>query len=326
MDAVTHILQEAMQLLESFQTLKEVEQIRVDYLGKKGKLTGLLKNLGQLSPEERPKAGEALNLAKNALQEALLQKKEQLEALQLESQLTKDTIDVTLPARGMNLGSLHPVTQTIERITQWFLDLDFEWIEGPEIEDDYHNFEALNIPAHHPARNMHDTFYFKNDYLLRTHTSPVQIRTMKNNKPPLRIITPGKVYRYDFDATHTPQFHQVEVLMVDKNINFSHLKSLLHHFLQDFFEEEVKVRFRPSYFPFTEPSVEIDIMRSDKQWLEVLGGGLVHPKVLQNCNIDSEIYTGLAFGLGVERLAMLYYGIPDIRLLFDNDLRFLTQF
>jgi len=305
---------------------QELDEVRVQYLGKKGELTALLKGLGKLSPEERPQAGAKINEAKQALQVKINERKDTLEAAALEAKLSAETIDVTLPGRGQELGGLHPVTKTMERIEEFFASIGYNVEEGPEIEDDYHNFEALNIPSHHPARAMHDTFYFNANTLLRTHTSGVQVRTMEAQKPPLRIICPGRVYRCDYDQTHSPMFHQVEGLIVDKNISFADLKGTLEQFLRAFFEEDVRVRFRPSYFPFTEPSIEVDIDRGDGKWLEVLGCGMVHPKVFEYSGIDPEEYTGFAFGMGVERLAMLRYGVNDLRLFFENDLRFLNQF
>lgn len=305
---------------------QELDEVRVQYLGKKGELTALLKGLGKLSPEERPQAGAKINEAKQALQEKINERKNTLESAALEAKLAEETIDVTLPGRGQELGGLHPVTKTMQRIEEFFASIGYNVEEGPEIEDDYHNFEALNIPSHHPARAMHDTFYFNANTLLRTHTSGVQVRTMEAQKPPLRIICPGRVYRCDYDQTHSPMFHQVEGLIVDKNISFADLKGTLEQFLRAFFEEDVRVRFRPSYFPFTEPSIEVDIDRGDGKWLEVLGCGMVHPKVFEYSGIDPEEYTGFAFGMGVERLAMLRYGVNDLRLFFENDLRFLNQF
>ena len=305
---------------------QELDEVRVQYLGKKGELTALLKGLGKLSPEERPQAGAKINEAKQALQEKINERKSTLESAALEAKLAEETIDVTLPGRGQELGGLHPVTKTMQRIEEFFASIGYNVEEGPEIEDDYHNFEALNIPSHHPARAMHDTFYFNANTLLRTHTSGVQVRTMEAQKPPLRIICPGRVYRCDYDQTHSPMFHQVEGLIVDKNISFADLKGTLEQFLRAFFEEDVRVRFRPSYFPFTEPSIEVDIERGDGKWLEVLGCGIVHPKVFEYSGIDPEEYTGFAFGMGVERLAMLRYGVNDLRLFFENDLRFLNQF
>jgi len=306
--------------------VKTLDEVRVQYLGKKGHLTQLLKGLGKLSNEERPAAGARINEAKEAVSEVLNARKIELESAALEAKLAAERIDVTLPGRQSEVGGLHPVTKVMERIEAFFSRIGYSVEEGPEIEDDYHNFEALNIPSHHPARAMHDTFYFDAHRLLRTHTSPVQVRTMEAQKPPIRIICPGRVYRCDYDQTHSPMFHQVEGLIIDKGISFADLKGTLEQFLKEFFEEEVKVRFRPSYFPFTEPSIEVDIDRGDGKWLEVLGCGMVHPKVLQMSGIDPEEYTGFAFGMGVERFAMLRYGVDDLRLFFENDLRFLGQF
>ena len=306
--------------------VKTLDEVRVQYLGKKGHLTQLLKGLGKLSNEERPAAGARINEAKEAVSDVLNARKAELEIAALEAKLAAETVDVTLPGRQAEVGGLHPVTKVMGRIEAFFSRIGYSVEEGPEIEDDYHNFEALNIPSHHPARAMHDTFYFDAHRLLRTHTSPVQVRTMEAQKPPIRIICPGRVYRCDYDQTHSPMFHQVEGLIIDKGISFADLKGTLEQFLKEFFEEEVKVRFRPSYFPFTEPSIEVDIDRGDGKWLEVLGCGMVHPKVLQMSGIDPEEYTGFAFGMGVERFAMLRYGVDDLRLFFENDLRFLGQF
>ena len=315
-----------------------LDDVRVQYLGKKGLLTQQLKQLGGLPPEERPAAGQAINRIKQQVQQAIDARREQLQSAALDAQLAGEAIDVTLPGRGQSAGGLHPVTRTLQRIEELFVPLGFTVEEGPEIEDDYHNFEALNIPAHHPARAMHDTFYFDAHTLLRTHTSPVQVRVMENRKPPLRIIAPGRVYRCDSDLTHTPMFHQVEGLLVDENVSFANLKGVLDEFLHAFFErDDLAVRFRPSYFPFTEPSAEVDIqcvmcggegcrVCGHSGWLEVLGCGMVHPKVFDYAGIDNERYTGFAFGMGVERLAMLRYGVNDLRLFFENDLAFLTQF
>lgn len=302
-----------------------LDQVRIDYLGKKGKLTEHLKQLGKLPADERPKAGEVINNAKSAVEEAINQQRIALEKAQLDVQVAMTKIDVTLPGRGQHPGGLHPITLTLHKIENLFNQIGFEIVEGPEVEDDYHNFEALNIPAHHPARAMHDTFYFNENMLLRTHTSSVQIRVMQQRKPPLRFIAPGRVYRCDSDMTHTPMFHQVEGLMVDEQVSFAQLKGLLRDFLEHFFDRKLEIRFRPSYFPFTEPSAEADIM-GENGWLEVLGCGMVHPNVLENAGIDSRKYTGIAFGMGVERLAMLQYGIDDLRIFFENDLRFLEQF
>jgi len=310
---------------------------RVRYLGKSGLLTAQLKQLGKLPKEERPLAGQEINKAKQALQEQINQRRETLDQAALNERLATERVDVTLPGRGLGQGGLHPVTRTMERIEALFANSGFIIEQGPEIEDDYHNFEALNIPAHHPARAMHDTFYFDAHMLLRTHTSPVQIRTMEEVAPPVKVIAPGRVYRCDSDLTHTPMFHQVEGLLVDEDVSFADLKGVLYDFLQNFFERELKVRFRPSYFPFTEPSAEVDIecvmcsgkgcrVCSHTGWLEILGCGMVHPEVFRHVGIDSEKYTGYAFGMGVERLTMLRYGVNDLRLFFENDLRFLRQF
>ena len=306
--------------------LRSLEGLRVRYLGKKGELTARLKELGGLAPERRRAIGEKLNRVKDELQALISRRRSELEAAALESRLHAERIDVTLPARGQRPGGIHPVTLTLERIEELFIQLGFEISDGPEIEDSYHNFEALNIPEDHPARAMHDTFYVASgNLLLRTHTSNVQVRVMERRPPPLRIIAPGRVYRCDSDTTHTPMFHQIEGLLVDEGVSFSDLKGVLEDFVNNFFEREVTLRFRPSYFPFTEPSAEVDIMGANG-WLEILGCGMVHPRVLQNVGIDSERYTGFAFGMGAERLAMLKYGIDDIRLFFENDLRFLKQF
>jgi phenylalanyl-tRNA synthetase alpha chain len=315
-----------------------LEQLRVDYLGKKGQITALLKGLGKLSPEERPAAGARINAVKQELQDLIGLRKESLQTAAVEARLAAETIDVTLPGRAPETGGLHPITRTIERMEDFFAAIGFEVVEGPEIEDDYHNFEALNIPAHHPARAMHDTFYVDESTVLRTHTSPVQVRVMEAQQPPLRIICPGRVYRCDSDLTHSPMFHQVEGLLVDEQSSMGDLKGLLEQFLHVFFErDDLAVRFRPSFFPFTEPSAEVDIqcvncggsgcrVCSQTGWLEILGCGMVNPKVFEYSNIDPEKYSGFAFGMGVERLAMLRYGINDLRLNFDNDLRFLEQF
>jgi phenylalanyl-tRNA synthetase alpha chain len=309
----------------------------VQYLGKKGALTEYLKQLGSLPPEERPKVGQAVNEAKRTLTADIETRRASLEAVAIGARLAAETIDVTLPGRGVRPGGLHPVTRTMQRIEELFVQVGFEVAEGPEIEDDYHNFGALNIPESHPARAMHDTFYFDAHTLLRTHTSPVQIRIMEHEAPPLRIIAPGRVYRCDSDVTHTPMFTQVEGLLVDEQVSFTDLKGMLDDFFAQFFERDLKVRFRPSFFPFTEPSAEVDIecvicagagCRVCKQsgWLEVAGCGMVHPNVFTNVGIDNERYTGYAFGMGVERLTMLRYGVNDLRLFFENDLRFLRQF
>jgi phenylalanyl-tRNA synthetase alpha chain len=317
--------------------LSILDDARVRYLGKSGLLTAQLKNLGKLPKEQRPAAGQAINRAKQELESLIETRKGALEQEALQQRLASERIDVTLPGRGVGQGGLHPVTRTLERIEELFANAGFKVAEGPEIEDDFHNFEALNIPAHHPARAMHDTFYFDEHLLLRTHTSPVQIRVMQNSEPPLKVIAPGRVYRCDSDLTHTPMFHQVEGFLVDQDVSFADLKGVLYDFLSSFFERDLKMRFRPSYFPFTEPSAEADIecvmcsgkgcrVCSHTGWLEVLGCGMVHPEVFRHVGIDSEKYTGYAFGMGVERLTMLRYGVNDLRLFFENDLRFLRQF
>ncbi len=325
MNELSHVIEKAKADINAAKNVADLDQVRVSYLGKKGSLTERLKQLGKLSAEERPQAGQAINDAKTIVQDAINDRREFLDNERINAKISGEKIDVTLPGRGEGGGGLHPITQTLERIESLFSQMGFEVAEGPEVEDDFHNFEALNIPAHHPARAMHDTFYFDENTLLRTHTSSVQIRFMKERKPPLRFIAPGRVYRHDSDMTHTPMFHQVEGLMIDEHVNFSQLKGLIIDFLEHFFEKKLEVRFRPSYFPFTEPSAEVDIM-GENGWLEVLGCGMVHPNVLANVGVDSEKYTGLAFGMGVERLAMLRHGIDDLRIFFENDLRFLEQF
>ena len=325
MNELTKIIEQAKVDIEAAGNVADLDQVRIATLGKKGSLTKRLKQLGKLPAEERPQAGQAINDAKDILQEAINDRREFLDNERINTRIAGEKVDVTLPGRGEDTGSLHPITQTIERIESLFSQMGFEVAEGPEVEDDFHNFEALNIPAHHPARAMHDTFYFDENTLLRTHTSSVQIRFMKQHKPPVRFIAPGRVYRHDSDMTHTPMFHQVEGLMIDEGINFAELKGLIINFLEHFFEKKLEIRFRPSYFPFTEPSAEVDIM-GENGWLEVLGCGMVHPKVLANIGVDSERYNGIAFGMGVERLAMLRHGIDDLRIFFENDMRFLEQF
>lgn len=337
MENLDRLLAQGKEAVNNATDSAALDQVRVEFLGKKGQLTGLLKSLGKLSAEERPKAGAAINEAKQALQAVIDAKKAELASAALNEKLARERIDVTLPGRGQDNGGLHPVTRTLERIENFFAAVGYGVEEGPEIEDDFHNFEALNIPSHHPARAMHDTFYFDAHTLLRTHTSPVQIRTMETQQPPIRVICPGRVYRCDSDLTHTPMFHQVEGLLVDRDVSFADLKGTVEEFLRVFFEQELAVRFRPSYFPFTEPSAEVDIacvmcqgegcrVCSHTGWLEVMGCGMVHPKVFQSCGVDTEKYSGFAFGMGVERLAMLRYGVNDLRLFFENDLRFLGQF
>ena len=307
-----------------------LEALRVALLGKSGNITAQLKSLGALPADQRKAAGEAINRARDAIGDALSARKVALDDAVLDARLASETIDVTLPGRNAARGGLHPVTRTLERITEIFGRLGYELADGPEIEDDWHNFEALNFPPHHPARAMHDTFYFGDGRLLRTHTSGCQVRYMKDNAPPLRMIAAGKVYRSDSDQTHTPMFHQVEGLLVDEHASFADLKGTLAEFVRAFFERDFEMRFRPSYFPFTEPSAEVDIAwqqpDGSTRWLEVLGCGMVHPNVLRNVGIDPERYTGFAFGLGVERFAMLRYGVSDLRDFFDNDVRFLRQF
>jgi phenylalanyl-tRNA synthetase alpha chain len=330
--------EQALQEIEASADPAALDAVRVRYLGKKGLLTEQLKQLGKLPAAERPAAGQEINRVKQVVQAGIDARNAALQADKLSAQLASETIDVTLSGRGQHLGGLHPVTITMRRIEALFRPLGFSVAEGPEIEDDVHNFSALNIPDHHPARAMHDTFYFDAHTLLRTHTSPVQVRVMETSEPPLRVIAPGRVYRCDSDLTHTPMFHQVEGLLVDENVSFANLKGLLDEFLRAFFErDDLAVRFRPSYFPFTEPSAEVDIqcvmcsgegcrVCSHTGWLEVLGCGMVHPNVFENVGIDNEKYTGFAFGMGVERLAMLRYGVNDLRLFFENDLAFLGQF
>lgn len=327
---LTQIVSDAQKAVQDLSELADLEALRVHYLGKKGALTDMMKMLGKLSNEERPKAGQLINDAKQAVQKLLSEKKAALEAAILAAKLAGEGVDVSLPGRNSDLGGLHPVTRTLRRIESIFAKAGFDVEQGPEIEDDWHNFEALNIPETHPARAMHDTFYFDEKTVLRTHTSGVQIRTMESNSGAMRIIAPGRVYRCDSDQTHTPMFHQVEGLIIEENASFAQLRALIISFLREFFEDSnLKTRFRPSYFPFTEPSAEVDIatdLFGDGRWIEVLGCGMVHPNVLKNVGVDSEKYTGLAFGLGVERLAMLRYGVTDLRQFFENDLRFLKQF
>ena len=331
MSDIQGIIESAVAEVAAADTLDVLDEIRVKYLGKKGGLTEQLKNLGKLPAEERPAAGQSINIAKKQVASAVEQRKSALEMTRLEAELARAHIDVTLPGRGGTVGGAHPVSLTLSRIEKLFVSWGFEVCDGPEVEDDYHNFEALNIPAHHPARAMHDTFYFGDGRLLRTHTSPVQVRVMESREPPLRIIAPGRVYRCDYDQTHSPMFHQVEGLLIDKQVTMGDLKGVLQAFLRKFFEQDdLLMRFRPSYFPFTEPSAEVDIKLESEHgisdWLEVLGCGMVHPKVLSNVDIDATEYNGFAFGLGVERLAMLRYGVNDLRMFFENDLQFLRQF
>jgi len=342
---VESIISQAITKIKNEQDLRNLEQIRVDYLGKKGELTLILKNLSQLSPEERPKAGEVVNIAKQKIQQELTNQKNLLEEVLINKRLESEKIDVTLPGRAILVGAKHPITLTKDRFCDLFASIGFTLRDGPEVEDEFYNFSALNTPEDHPARAMHDTFYlednFANKMLLRSHTSPVQIRTLQTERPPLRILAPGKAYRCDSDLTHTPMFHQIEGLMVDEFTTFADLKGIITEFLKKFFERDLAVRFRPSFFPFTEPSAEVDIacikcrvnntntgcrICKHTGWLEVMGCGVVHPNVLKAVNIDPEKYTGFAFGAGIERFAMLYYNIPDIRLNYENDIRFLKQF
>ncbi|HDX8399991.1 phenylalanine--tRNA ligase subunit alpha [Aeromonas dhakensis] len=326
MQQLEEVVGQARAEIEGVSDIAALDEIRVKYLGKKGFFTEQMKGLGALSAEERPAAGAVINQAKQQVQDALNGRREALEVAVLNQKLTAETIDVSLPGRRIENGGLHPVTRTIERIERLFGEMGFKVARGPEIEDGFHNFDALNIPAHHPARTDHDTFYFNPDLMLRTHTSGVQIRTMEHQQPPIRIIAPGRVYRNDYDMTHTPMFHQVEGLLVDEHASFTELKGILHDFLRNYFEEDLTIRFRPSYFPFTEPSAEVDVMGKNGKWLEVLGCGMVHPNVLRSVGIDPEKYSGFAFGMGVERLTMLRYGVNDLRAFFENDLRFLKQF
>jgi phenylalanyl-tRNA synthetase alpha chain len=325
---IDKLIRQAEEQIAEAQDLPSLDAVRVNFLGKKGLLTGLLKGVSALPKEQRPVMGQAVNKAKRALSDRLGQQQQILTDKLLAAQLDNDKLDVTLAGKLVHPGKVHPVTQVKHRVISLFSQLGFTVAEGPEIEDDYHNFSALNIPEHHPARALQDTFYIDDDTVLRTHTSPVQIRVMENQKPPIRVITPGRVFRCDSDQTHTPMFHQCEGLLIDKHVSFADLKGLLHDFLKLFFEMDIDVRFRPSYFPFTEPSAEVDIRRldGDGDWLEVMGCGMVHPNVLRNVNIDPDEYLGFAFGLGLDRLAMLRFGINDLRLMFDNDLRFLQQF
>lgn len=337
MNQLQALVDEALKSIETASTVPEIEQLRVTYLGKKSTFSELMKSLGRMDAAERPAAGARINTAREQVQQVLEERRQHLEALAREQRLAAECLDVTLPGRYETVGTRHPVSRVLDRLSHFFTRAGFQVVDGPEVEDDFHNFEALNIPAHHPARAMHDTFYFNAHTLLRTHTSPVQIRTMETGQPPFRVICPGRVYRCDSDMTHSPMFHQVEGLLVDEGVSFADLKGMMAELLKAFFEMEVAVRFRPSYFPFTEPSAEIDVQcvhcrgqgcRVCKQtgWLEIGGCGMVHPRVLNNCGVDAERYTGFAFGMGVERLAMLRYGVQDLRLFFENDVRFLRQF
>ncbi len=330
-DSVNQIIRQALADIEASEALASLDELRVHYLGKKGEITSLLKSLGGMEHEQRKAFGQEVNRAKGEVAQAVAERKKVLEEAALNARLASETIDVTLPGRGQDRGGLHPVTHTLQRMTDIFSRLGYDIATGPEVEDDFHNFESLNFPPHHPARAMHDTFYFGDGRLLRTHTSPVQIREMLKNGAPIRVIAPGKVYRSDSDQTHTPMFHQVEGLLVGETVTLADLKGVLRSFINAFFEKDLPTRLRPSYFPFTEPSAEMDIGwdkgdGSEPGWLEILGCGMVHPNVLKACNIDSEKYIGYAFGMGVERLAMLRYGVTDLRQFFENDVRFLRQF
>ena len=326
MNNLKHTLEEAREDFDQCQTVTDLDQVKAKYLGKTGVLTEALKSLGKLAAEDRPKVGAEINLVKQGVEEALEKRREAILNAFQAKQLAEESLDVTLPSRKEDQGTLHPVTQTLHRVESLFHSIGFSVAHGPQIESDFYNFTALNIPESHPARAMHDTFYIDESYVLRTHTSPVQIRHLEKNKPPLKIISPGRVYRVDSDATHSPMFHQVEGLWVDQQVSFADLKGVIEDFLQNFFEnKDLKVRFRPSYFPFTEPSAEMD-MSWKGGWLEIGGCGMVHPEVFKHVGIDSNQYQGFAFGLGVERLTMLRYGVQDLRHFFNNDLRFLQQF
>jgi phenylalanyl-tRNA synthetase alpha chain len=336
-DPLSALIEQALADIDTSASLAALDEVRVRLLGKKGLLTDQLKSLSKLTAAERPAAGQRINDAKASVQAALEMHRIRLEQAALERDLAKGAIDVTLPGRGQEPGSVHPVTRTRLRIERIFAQAGFQVASGPEVEDDFHNFEALNIPKNHPARAMHDTFYFPDGRLLRTHTSPVQIRSMRAQRPPLAVIAPGRVYRVDSDMTHTPMFHQVEGMVVGENVSFANLKAMLHSFVERFFERSLSMRLRPSYFPFTEPSAEADIecvfcngkgcrVCKHTGWLEILGCGMIHPNVLTAAGIDSEAWQGYAFGMGIDRLAMLRYGVDDLRLFFENDLQFLKQF
>ena len=325
-EKLENINQEIRSKLKSVSNIKDLVDIRNTYLSKKGLFSEIMKELDQVSKEEKPQLGQIINKAKQEAIELLKNKQIELDKEIINQKLKQEAIDVTLPASNDSNGSLHPITKTAIKITNYFNRIGFTSVKGAEIENQFYNFDALNIPQNHPARSEQDTFYINPELLLRTQTSSVQIRTMLNTKPPLRIISHGKVYRNDYDQTHTPMFHQLEGLMIDKNVSFAQLKGVIHEFLNHFFEKKVETRFRPSYFPFTEPSAEVDIKTEDGKWLEVLGCGIVHPNVLKQVNIDSDQYSGFAFGLGLERLAMLRYEVKDLRLFFENDIRFLKQF
>ena len=326
MQALSELIDQAASEIDAASDLAALDAVRVSFLGKKGELTARLKSLSQLSAKDRPAAGQEINKAKQTLQGLINTRRDGLEAAALAVKLAADAVDVSLPGRGNSIGGRHPVSRAQARIERIFTNAGFGIRSGPEIEDDFHNFTALNIPENHPARAMHDTFYFPGGNLLRTHTSPVQIRSIVTEGVPIRIIAPGRVYRCDSDQTHTPMFHQVEGLVIGEEISFANLKAVLHQFVEAFFERKAELRFRPSYFPFTEPSAEVDVRWGEGKWLEILGCGMVHPNVLESAGIDAEKYTGYAFGIGIERLAMLRYGVTDLRMFFENDLRFLRQF
>lgn len=337
MQGIEEILQQAKLSIQAATDLKSLDDYRVQYLGKKGEITEKLKQLGQLPQEDRPAAGQKINTVKQAILELIESRSAELSLQVIENKLKTEAVDISLPGRQLGQGSTHPIANTFAELKQIFTQMGFVILDGPEIEDDYYNFTALNVPPLHPARAMQDTFYLNETLLLRSQMSPVQIHAMKKTKPPLRMVAMGRVYRRDFDITHTPMFHQMECLMVDKGVSFAHLKGLLGEFLRTYFSKDVKMRFRPAYFPFTEPSAEVDMsclsckgkgcrICKNTGWLEILGCGMVHPNVLKGVGIDSEEYSGLAFGVGIDRLAMLKYGISDLRALFENDLRFLSQF
>jgi len=326
MRVLSELVEAAGAAIDAADDLAALDAVRVSYLGKKGALTVRLKSLSELPADERPAAGQAINQAKEDVIGRINARRAVLESVALERRLTRDSVDVTLPGRGFGVGGRHPVSRAMSRVIRIFTNAGFGVRSGPEIEDDFHNFTALNIPANHPARAMHDTFYFPGGNLLRTHTSPVQIRSMVEEGAPIRIIAPGRVYRCDSDQTHTPMFHQVEGLVVDRGVSFANLKAVLHEFVEAYFERKTELRFRPSYFPFTEPSAEVDVLWEEGRWLEILGCGMVHPNVLDAAGVDPEEFTGYAFGMGIERLAVLRYGVNDLRTFFENDLRFLRQF
>lgn len=337
MDQIDELKALALQAVQQTSDLEELEAVRIDYLGKKGKLTSYLKQLGKLSPDEKKQMGQKLNQVKQTIQSALADQKKYLQEKALHEQIERETVDVTLPGRRLPAGSIHPVTQVESDIQAIFACLGYTFEQGPEVESDYYNFTALNIPEHHPARAMHDTFYTDDSQVLRTHMSPVQIRVMEQTKPPINMIAMGRVYRCDFDLTHTPMFHQCEGLVVAEHVDFSHLKGTIEYFLQTFFGKSLALRFRPSFFPFTEPSAEVDMtciqchgegcrVCEHSGWIEILGCGMVHPNVLSYSGLDAQQYSGFAFGIGIDRLAMLKYQIDDLRVLFENDIRFLSQF